>query len=50
MTRLRLGLEGGYRIATEGGGHVTPKLEAGMRQDGGDAETGFGVELGGGLV
>ena len=50
VTRLRLGLEGGYRIATEGGGHVTPKLEAGMRQDGGDAETGFGVELGGGLA
>ena len=50
VTRLRLGLEGSYRIATEGGGHVTPKLEAGMRQDGGDAETGFGVELGGGLA
>ncbi len=50
VTRLRLGLEGSYRIATEGGGHVTPKLEAGMRHDGGDAETGFGVELGGGLA
>ena len=50
VTRLRLGLEGGYRIATEGGGHVTPKLEIGARHDGGDAETGFGVELGGGLV
>ena len=50
VTRLRLGLEGGYRIATEGGGHLTPKLELGMRQDGGDAETGFGVELGGGLA
>ncbi len=50
VTRLRLGLEGSYRIATEGGGHVTPKLELGLRQDGGDAETGFGVELGGGLT
>ncbi len=50
VTRLRLGLEGSYRIATEGGGHLTPKLEAGMRHDGGDAETGFGVELGGGLA
>ena len=50
VTRLRLGLEGGYRIATEGGGHVTPKLEIGARHDGGDAETGFGVELGGGLA
>ncbi len=50
VTRLRLGLEGGYRIATEGGGHVTPKLEIGARHDGGDAETGYGVELGGGLA
>ena len=50
VTRLRLGLEGSWRIATASGGHVTPKLEAGMRQDGGDAETGFGVELGGGLA
>ena len=50
VTRLRLGLEGRWRIATPGDGHVTPKLEAGMRHDGGDAETGFGVELGGGVA
>ena len=50
VTRLRLGLEGSYRIATEGGGSLTPKLEIGARHDGGDAETGFGVELGGGLA
>ena len=50
VTRLRLGLEGNYRIATEGGGSLTPKLEIGARHDGGDAETGFGVELGGGLA
>ena len=49
-TRLRLGLEGSYRMALEGGGHVTPKLEVGARHDGGDAETGFGVELGGGIA
>ena len=49
-TRLRLGLEGSYRMALEGGGHLTPKLEIGMRHDGGDAETGFGVELGGGVA
>ena len=49
-TRLRLGLEGGYRMALEGGGHLTPKLEIGARHDGGDAETGFGVELGGGIA
>ena len=50
VTRLRLGLEGRWRNALEGGGHFTPKLEAGMRHDGGDAETGFGIELGGGLA
>ena len=50
VTRLRLGLEGHWRNALEGGGHFTPKLEAGMRHDGGDAETGFGIELGGGLA
>ena len=49
-TRLRLGLEGSYRMALESGGHVTPKLEVGARHDGGDAETGFGVELGGGIA
>ncbi len=49
-TRLRLGLEGGYAIAMEGGGSLTPKAEIGARHDGGDAETGFGVELGGGIV
>ncbi len=50
VTRLRLGLEGGYAIATEGGGSVTPRVEIGARHDGGDAETGFGVELGGGIA
>ena len=49
-TRLRLGLEGSYRFATEGGGEFVPKLEVGARHDGGDAETGFGVELGGGIA
>ncbi|MCY3596436.1 MAG: hypothetical protein OXG71_03240 [Rhodospirillales bacterium] len=49
MTRLRLGLEGSYRIAMEGDSHLTPKLEIGARHDGGDAETGFGVEVGGGV-
>ena len=49
-TRLRLGLEGSYRMALEGGGHLAPKLEVGARHDGGDAETGFGIELGGGIA
>ena len=50
VTRLRLGLEGSYRIAMEGDSHLTPKLEIGARHDGGDAETGFGVEVGGGIA
>ena len=50
VSRLRLGLEGSYAIATAGGGRLTPKVEVGARHDGGDAETGFGVELGGGLA
>ena len=50
VTRLRLGLEGSWRVALEGGGSLTPKLELGARHDGGDAETGLGVELGGGVA
>jgi len=50
VTRLRLGLEGSYRVALDDGGQFTPKLALGARHDGGDAETGFGVELGGGLA
>ena len=49
-TRLRLGLEGSYRFAMEGAGHLTPTLAVGARHDGGDAETGSGIELGGGIV
>ena len=50
VTRLRVGLEGGYHVALEDGGSLAPKLELGARHDGGDAETGFGLELGGGLA
>ena len=57
VTRLRLGLEGSWRMALDGGdagaqpgASLTPKLEVGARHDGGDAETGFGAELGGGLA
>ena len=50
VTRLRLGLEGTWRGLTLGSGELAPRLEAGIRHDGGDAETGFGVDLGGGLA
>ena len=57
VTRLRLGLEGSWRFSLDGGdagaapgASLTPKLEVGARHDGGDAETGFGAELGGGIA
>ncbi len=49
-SRLRLGLEGSWAVTLGNVGAVTPKLEAGVRHDDGDAEQGFGVEVGGGLV
>ena len=49
LTRLRLGLEGSWRVIA-GGGEFVPRLEIGVRHDGGDAETGFGVDIGGGLA
>ena len=47
--RLRFILEGSHRIEMAGGQTLTPSLEVGLRHDGGDAETGTGVELGGGV-
>ena len=49
VTRLRLVLDASRPFAA-GGGTLTPSLEAGVRLDGGDAETGAGVELGAGLA
>ena len=49
--RLRLGLEGAWRgLAVGAAGALVPRLEIGLRRDGGDAETGFGLDLGGGLA
>ena len=45
VTRLRFGLEGAWR-----GGAFTPTFELGLRHDGGDAGTGFGVEAGAGFA
>ena len=49
-TRIRLGLDGGYRLALGGGGTLEPTLEVGVRHDGGHAESGYGMDLGGGLA
>ena len=48
-SRLRLTLEASHARPLAGGGQLTPMLEVGARHDGGDGETGFGMELGGGL-
>ena len=50
VTRLRLGLEGSRAITFAGGATLTPSIEIGVRRDGGDAETGLGADLGGGLA
>ena len=47
--RVRLLLEGSGSVSVRGG-TLRPTLEAGLRYDGGDAETGAGLEVGGGLA
>ena len=49
VTRVRLGLEGSRPMRLGGDGVLTPSLEFGVRHDGGDAETGFGADIGAGL-
>ena len=48
VSRLRLVVEG-TRSFELGGGTLTPTVEFGLRHDAGDAETGAGAEVGGGL-
>ena len=50
MTRYRTALEAsrGYRF--QRGLSLQPSLEVGVRRDGGDAENGAGVDVGGGLI
>ena len=50
VTRLRLGLESSRPFRLEGGAQLRPSIEVAVRQDGGDAETGFGVDVGGGIA
>ena len=49
VSRLRLGLEASWRGLEAGGRTLVPRVEIGARHDGGDAETGFGLDVGGGL-
>ena len=50
VTRLRLGLEGSRPVSLSAGASLTPSVEIGVRHDGGDAETGFGIDFGGGIA
>ena len=50
VTRMRLGLEGAWHGLEAETGTWVPSLEAGIRHDGGDAETGFGADVGIGLA
>ncbi len=50
VTRLRLGLEGTWPVRLERGASLTPSLALGVRHDGGDAETGYGADVGGGIA
>ena len=45
--RVRVILEGSRGVTWDGGQSLTPTVEVGLRHDWGDAETGFGVEVGG---
>ena len=48
-SRLRLVLEVSRPVALSAGGTLTPIVEIGLRHDGGDAERGSGLEVGGRL-
>ena len=50
VTRLRLALEGSQPFKLGADAVLTPSLDLGVRLDGGDAETGFGADIGAGLV
>ena len=50
VTRVRTALEGSRGFTLGGRLSLTPSVEVGLRQDGGDAETGTGMDVGGGLA
>ena len=48
-SRLRVALEASRSVPLSNGSELEPSLEIGLRYDGGDAENGFGVDIGAGL-
>ena len=50
VSRLRTAIEGSQKMTIGRRIALSPSVELGIRQDGGDAETGAGMDLGAGLV
>ena len=50
VTRVRTALEGSRGFTLGGRLSLRPSVEVGLRRDGGDAEVGAGMDVGGGLV
>ena len=50
VTRFRTGLEGSREFLLAGRVSLRPSAEVGLRHDGGDAETGAGMDVGGGFI
>ena len=50
VSRFRLGLEATRPFPLANGASLLPSMEVGIRQDSGDAETGFGMDLGAGVT
>ena len=50
LSRLRLGIEAVRPFPLSNGASLLPSLALGIRQDSGDAETGFGLDLGAGIL
>ena len=50
LSRIRLGLEASRPLSLANDASLLPSMEIGVRQDRGDAETGFGMELGAGIA
>ena len=48
-SHLRVALEASRSVPLSNGSELEPSLEIGLRYDGGDAENGFGVDIGAGL-
>ena len=50
VTRFRTALEGSRQVTIKGRLSLRPSVELGLRRDGGDADEGAGMDVGGGLI